>query len=261
MIFVHDISPELVRVGEYAIRWYGLLFAAGILLNYFFLRWVWKREKYGLERLDSLVVYLAVAMVLGARLGHVLFYNASYFWEHPLEILMIWKGGLSSHGAAIGVLVAYALWTRVKKVKFSKYVDAAIIAFPLTSGFVRLGNFMNSEIVGVRADGDFGVVFSRLGETFARHPVQLYEAGVCFAVFAVLVVVYKKYYKKLPAMFLLNLYLGLYFIGRFFVEEWKDLHTLPADFPLSMGQVLSLPFIIASAIYFVWVYPRLGRRE
>lgn len=260
-MFIQNLSPEIVRFGPFAIRWYGILFVIGIFLAYLVIRLIFKKQRYKLEHLDSLVIYLFFGLVIGARLGHVLFYNAKYFFSNPLEILKIWNGGLASHGAAIGVLIAYLIWIKIYKVKFTKYVDALVIGFPLVSAFVRIGNFFNSEIVGTRTDSALGVVFKRLGEDFPRHPVQLYAAFFKLLIFAVLFLIYKKYYKKTPYLFFLFLYMGLYFIERFFIEFWKDLHVLPESFPLSMGQLLSVPFILASGIYFVFFFPKQKKRK
>ncbi len=193
-------------------------------------------------------------MVVGARLGHIVFYDLAYYMANPLDIFMIWEGGLASHGAAIGVFVAYLLWIWVHKKKFSLYSDLIVIGFPVAAGFVRIGNFFNSEIVGRPTNGSWGVVFERLREDFPRHPSQLYEAGLSFAIFAVLLVVYLKCFKKLPPLFILFLYVGLYFITRFFVEFWKARHVLDYEIPLSMGQWLSILPVLIAIGYFIYVY-------
>jgi phosphatidylglycerol---prolipoprotein diacylglyceryl transferase len=260
-MLIHNISPELIAVGPLTIHWYGLLFVVGVVMTYLVLRSIYAEQKYKLEDLDSVGIYLFIGLVLGARLGHIVFYNFDYFWSNPVEIFKIWNGGLASHGAAIGVLVAYFIWIAVHKVKFFKYADALVVGFPLVAAFVRLGNFVNSEIVGTPTDSKFGVIFMRLGETFGRHPVQLYSALMNALLFVVMVVVYKKYYKKSPSGFFLFLYMALYFVGRFIVEFWKDLHAMPADFPLSMGQTLSIVPILIAAIYFIFYFPKLNKRK
>ncbi len=260
MIFVNNLDPQLVEYGILDIRWYGLTFLLGILLNYAYSFWVFKREKKPVSDLDSLAVYLVIGLIIGARLGHVIFYQPEYFFSHPLEILKVWNGGLASHGAAIGILVAYLIWLKVNKVKFTKYADLMVLGIPLTAMFVRIGNFFNSEIVGVPTWGDYGVVFARLGEDFPRHPAQLYEALLSLIIFVVMFFVYKNYYKKTPNLFFVFLYMLLYFGGRFFVEFYKDLHIMPESFPLSMGQVLSLLPILLALIYFIVYFPRLKKR-
>jgi prolipoprotein diacylglyceryl transferase len=253
-MFIHNISPELFSIGPATVRWYGLLFVIGIILNYFFTMWVFKRENYPLKDLDSIAIYLLVGLVVGARFGHIVFYNLPYFLENPIEIFQIWKGGLASHGAAIGVLVAYLVWILVHKIQFTKYADYFVLGMPITAGFVRIGNFFNSEIIGRPTDSSWGVVFQKLGEEVPRHPSQIYEALLSFGIFIILFILYKKYNSKLPKLFILFTYTFLYFLTRFIVEFWKEKHIITDDFPLSQGQLLSiLPVLIAFA-YFIYLF-------
>lgn len=252
-MFYHDISPILLELGPLQLRWYGLMFVIGLILTFLVLVWIFKREKLRLIDLESVAIYLFVGMVVGARFGHIVFYDLDYYLANPLDILAIWKGGLASHGAAIGVLVAYLLWIWIHKKKFTLYSDLLVIGFPITAGFVRIGNFFNSEIVGRATDGSWGVVFQRLNEDFPRHPSQLYESGLSFAIFVVLFVVYLKWFKKLPPLFILFLYVFLYFITRFLVEFWKERHVLSYDIPLSMGQWLSILPVLIALGYFGWM--------
>lgn len=249
MVFVNNIDPELLNYGFVHIRWYGVMFLTGIILNYLILRWTFKKNKYRVEDLDSIAVYLFVGLIVGARLGHIIFYEPQYYLEHPVQILKIWNGGLASHGAAIGVFLAYLTWVIVHKIDFKKYADILVLGMPVTAMFVRIGNFFNSEIVGIKSE-KIGVIFKKLGEDFPRHPAQLYEAVLSFAVFFIMFFIYKKWSKKTPKLFYVFLYMLLYFAGRFVIEFWKDLHGLPADFPLSTGQVLSILPIVLSLGYF-----------
>ncbi|MFA6305446.1 MAG: prolipoprotein diacylglyceryl transferase [Candidatus Gracilibacteria bacterium] len=256
MVFINNISPEIFRAGELSLRWYGVFFALGIALSYVFIRWVFKKEKFKVEDLDSIAIYLFFGLLIGARLGEVLFYDPKFFFANPSEILKTWHGGLSSHGATIGLFVAYVLWTKIHKISFSKYVDALAMGIPITAFFVRIGNFFNSEIVGYKMAeaGEkvfgVGVIFKKLGEDFPRHPAQLYEAFLLLIVFVSMLFVYKKWRKKISKLFFLFFFVGVYFLGRFFIEFYKDLHVLPESFPLSMGQVLSGVPIILAIIYF-----------
>lgn len=259
MIFYHNLSPIIFSIGPLDLRWYGLLFATGILLTYLLVSWIFKKEKYPIKDLDSLVLYLFVGLVVGARLGHIVFYNFDYFMANPVEILKIWHGGLASHGAAIGLFLAYWLWSVVHKVKFSKYIDAFAIGVPVAAIFVRIGNFFNSEIIGKPTNGDWGVVYQKLAEDFPRHPVQLYESFGALAIFVIMFWIYKKYGSKMPKMFYLFSLLGLYFAMRFVAEFWKQRHIVPESFPLSMGQMLSIgPFLIA-LIYFLFFFKKASR--
>ncbi len=245
MIFQHNISSILVSLGAVDIRWYGLMFASGILLSYLLIAWVFKKEKLEIKDLDSITVYLFVGIIVGARLGHIIFYNLDYFSKHPLEIFAIWNGGLASHGATIGLFIAYWLWCKVHKQPFTKFLNPIVIGIPVAAMFVRIGNFFNSEIVGVPTNGNWGVVFQRLGEDFPRHPSMLYEAVLNLFILILFIAIYKRKAGKVGGFFFLGMYLVLYFGGRFVLEFFKDLHTLPAEFPLSMGQVLSiLPVLI-----------------
>lgn len=261
MTFINNLDPILFAAGPLEVRWYGLFFALGLLLAYLVTAWVFKREKIANSDLDSLVLYLFVGIVVGARLGHVLFYDFAYFFSHPFEILKVWNGGLASHGATIGIALALVIWVKIKKKKFVKYSDLLAIGIALAAAFVRIGNYFNSEIIGKPTNGDWGVVFKRLGEDFPRHPSQIYEAGLSFAIFAIMFWVYKKYFKKLPKWFMSALFLMLYFLTRFFVEMFKERQALPTDFPLSMGQVLSIVPILIAAVYFAFILPKQIKKD
>lgn len=261
MIFTNNIEPVLFSVGGLSVHWYGLFFALGIVFTYVFLTRAFKRHGDPQEHLDSLAIYLFLGLLIGARLGHVFFYEAEYYLAEPLKILQVWNGGLASHGALIGLFAAYFIWLKVHKVKFAKYADLIVVPLGVTAACVRLGNFFNSEIIGKPTDGNWGVVFQKLGEVFPRHPVQLYEAVMNLAIFAVMYLMYRKYYRGMaegaagskPKLFFLFLFLLLYFSGRFLLEFFKDLHgPLPADFPLSMGQVLSIVPVVVAAGWFGW---------
>lgn len=258
MTFTHNIYPELVNFGPFTIRWYGLLFVAGFILTVLVAYWIFKREKRDIRHLESIALYLLIGMIVGARLGHIFFYNLDYYLANPAEIIMIWHGGLASHGSAIGVLIAYLIWIKVHKVKFSDYADILVIGMPLTAAFVRLGNFLNSEIIGRPTDGSWGVIFVRLSEEFPRHPTQLYEAIISLGIFLILFIVYLKFYHKLPKFFIFFLFMFLYFTTRFGVEFWKERHILSNDFPLSMGQILSILPIIISVGFLIFL---IGKRS
>lgn len=260
MILHNNLDPILFAVGGAEVRWYGLFFALGLIGMYLLTVWIFKREKIELKVLDSLGLYLFMGLIVGARLGHVLFYNFEYFSAHLIDIFKVWNGGLSSHGAAIGVFLAYLLWLFIKKEKFGKYADLMIVGMSLVAICVRIGNYFNSEIIGKATEGGWGVVFEKLGEDFPRHPSQLYEAALSLGIFIVLFVVYKKWYKKLPKLFLFFLYVTLYFVTRFFVEFYKERHILPDEFPLSMGQILSVLPLAIGLLYFGIIIFKKARR-
>lgn len=254
MIFTHNISPILLEFGPIELRWYGLMYAIGLGLFYLVTTWIFKREKLSVKHLDSLVIWLFFGLLIGARLGHVFFYEATYYLANPWQILAIWNGGLASHGGALGIFLGYFGWCRFNKVKFGEYVNAIVVGMPLAAGFVRVGNFFNSEIVGYPTGSDFGVIFARLGEDFARHPVQLYSALFNFVLFGVLLAIYKKWYRKMPKVSLMVVYVFLEFSGRFVLEFWKDLQgPVPEDWGMTTGQFLSVWPVAICLIYFAWL--------
>lgn len=206
--------------------------------------YIFKKENISLEILDKLVIYVAIGTVAGARLGHCFFYDFDYYSQHPFEILQIWKGGLASHGAAIGILLA--LFFFVKKVSTKSYwwvVDRVVITVALASFFIRLGNLMNSEIIGSVTNVPWAFIFlSEDGEP--RHPSQLYEAICYLTLFLILMGIYLKKGTQLKEGFLFGLFLVLMFTTRFFMEFIK---AEQVDFEkgmlINMGQILSLPMI------------------
>jgi len=261
MIFTNNIDPIFLSLGGLQIHWYGLFFAAGIVFCYLFLMRNFAKRGYPVELVDSLAIYLFFGLLIGARLGQVFFYEPDYFLANPIEILKVWHGGLASHGAAIGLLIAYLIWLKAHKVKFSKYVDLLVVPMPVAAACVRIGNFFNSEIIGNPTNENYGVIFKKLGEDFPRHPAQLYEGLLCLFTFGVLYFLYKKYYGKLPPMFILFTFIFVYFLGRFGLEYFKDLHgPLPTDFPLSMGQVLSILPVLLAVGYYGWVMLKAQRK-
>ena len=260
MSFVNNIDPVALSVGPLEVRWYGVLFALGIGLNYLVLQWAFKREGEKEAKLESVAMWLFFGLLIGARLGHVLFYEWDYYGENLLEILYVWQGGLASHGAIIGLFVSMLLWARAKKVgraDFWKFLDLVSLAMPLTGMFVRLGNFANSEIVGRTWDGPLAVVFSAWGETYGRHPVQLYEALMNLLVFTVVMVLYRRRgLSGVPRGTYVVMVLGLYFVGRFLAEFFKERFVVDVGLALSMGQILSLGGLGLVAGLGVWAWKR-----
>jgi len=251
MVFYHNIDPVLLNIGPLTLRWYGIMFALGLFSAYLVTYYIFKREKKDIKLLDSLVFYIFFGVLIGARMGEVLFYNFDYFLHNPLKVFYVWEGGLASHGAAIGILVAFLLWLKVKNLKFSDFADKIAVSIPIAAGFVRIGNFFNSEIMGKVSGSDYGVVFQKLGEDFPRHPSQLYESIIAFSIFGILFFLYKNC-KKLPKNFLVTLFVFLYFSTRFLIEFVKEKQVMSDSSLLSMGQILSiLPVLIAFVYFFV----------
>ena len=249
-----NIDPVLIELGPLEIRYYGLFFALSLLLAYFLARHLSAQKKLSLEKLDELFLFLVIGLILGARLGHAVFYNFSYFISNPLEIFQVWHGGLASHGGAIGALAGYGffMWkehratrkkkSRARRLPFLAYADIIALAATIPVGMIRLGNFFNSEIVGRVTDVPWSVQFLRVDE-LTRHPSQIYEFLIGAGLLAILYTLWRKGYHKKPG-FLTGLMITLYFAARFLVEFVKEYPTHDWAAQLTTGQLLSIPFFL-----------------
>ncbi|NLV18580.1 MAG: prolipoprotein diacylglyceryl transferase [Bacteroidetes bacterium] len=248
-----DVNPEIFRIGSFAIRWYGLLFASSFLFGYIIMLRIFRNENLSDALLDKLTIYMAVGTIVGARLGHCLFYEPAYYLAHPLEILMTWRGGLASHGAAIGILLALWLFDRKEKKDFTWTIDRIAIVVALSGFFIRMGNLMNSEIYGVETTVPWGFVFLRNGENAPKHPTQIYEALAYLFIFLLL---FRLYWRKKGEHIqgtLISLALILIFLARFFIEFLKeDQVAFEAGMKLNMGQLLSIPFFLMGVAWFYY---------
>lgn len=248
-----NVNPEIFRIGNFAVRWYGLLFASGFVFGYYIMRRIFKNEGLGEATLDRLTVYMAVGTIVGARLGHCFFYEPQYYLAHPIEILKVWHGGLASHGAAIGILLALWLFVRKEKKPFIWVIDRIVIVVALAGVLIRLGNLMNSEIYGVETTLPWGFVFLRNGENAPKHPTQIYEALAYLITFGILMRIYWKNLGKQRPGLLFGVFLVLVFGSRFLVEYIKeDQVAFESGMKLNMGQWLSIPLIIAGIVILVW---------
>lgn len=257
-----NVDPEIFRIGNFAIRWYGLLFASGFVFGYIIMKRIFANEGFSDATLDRLTVYVAIGTIVGARLGHCFFYEPSYYLAHPVEILKVWHGGLASHGAAIGILIALWLFARKEKKPFIWAIDRVVIVVALAGALIRLGNLMNSEIYGVETTLPWGFVFLRNHETVPKHPTQIYEALAYLITFSVLMRVYWKNKGKQKAGLLFGLFLIMVFGFRFFVEYVKeDQVAFEAGMKLNMGQLLSIPFILGGIAILVWAFTRKPAAE
>lgn len=247
-----NVSPDIFSIGPITIRWYGLLFAMSFIVGYQIMVIIFKRENKSEHDLNDLVWYMILGTVLGARLGHCLFYNPDYYLSHPLEILQIWKGGLASHGAAIGIITALVLYARKKKeISFLWVIDRIVITVALSGFFIRLGNLFNSEIIGKPTNGNWGFVFVSV-DNIPRHPAQLYEAIAYLLIFIFLLTFYFRVKGKFKSGLLFGLFLITVFGFRFFVEFLKENQSIfEQNLFLNMGQLLSIPFVILG-IYFLF---------
>lgn len=257
-----DVSPEIFHIGGLSVRYYGLLFAVGFLGGYYILERFFKRENIEQAWLDKLFIYVMVATVLGARLGHVFFYSWDYYSQHPGEILQIWKGGLASHGGAIGILIGVWLYSRnITKKSPIWTLDRMVVPVALAGALIRLGNLMNSEIIGRPTDVPWAFQFLRAdveNPLLGRHPSQLYEAACYVVVFVVLMYLYWRTDARNKQGLLFGVFLIGVFAARFFIEFLKEnQEAFEQGMTFNMGQLLSLPFVIAG----IWYLLKALKRE
>lgn len=253
---------EGLDLGIITLHYYSLMFLIAFGLGWYIMKSIYTRENIPIEKLDSLFIYTVLATLIGARLGHVIFYDWAYFQDHLLEIFLPVRfepefeftgfRGLASHGAAIGIIIAMYLYRRRVLDKPVLWILDRIV-IPVASGgiFVRIGNFMNSEIIGKPTNSDYGVIFQKLGEDFPRHPAQLYESVCYLLIFILLWYLYWKTEKRFKTGYLFGLFLVLLWTVRFFVEFYKEPQTDRDLWLLNMGQWLSIPFILAG-FYFMY---------
>ncbi len=260
-LFIHwNVDPVIFNIGSFGLRWYSLGFLLAFILGYYIMNKMFLREKVETKYLDSLVIYMFVAVLVGARLGHCLFYEPDYFLtsEHWLEIFLPFNmktgqftgyQGLASHGAAIAILVAIWLFYRKYKMNVWWILDRLVIVVALGGAFIRLGNLFNSEIYGFETSLPWGFIFERNGETVPKHPTQLYESLSYLIIFTVCYLVYRKKDGKLHNGRLFGWWLVTLFGMRFLIEFVKEEQVdFEKGMTLDMGQWLSVPFILAGIL-------------
>lgn len=249
-----NVNPEIFNIGGFGVRWYGLFFALSFYLGYMIIERFFKKENVSLDLLDSLATYMIIATVVGARLGHVLFYQPDYYFSHPVEILKIWEGGLASHGAAIGIIIALWLFSRKYNKTFFWTIDRIVVVVALAGFFIRMGNLMNSEIYGTVTNLPWGFIFAhdKMGDGLPHHPTQIYEGLSYLAIFGYLLWYYLKKNGKPIEGYLFGMFLILVFGVRFLVEFIK-LPQVDAEqnYILDLGQILSIPLILAGG-WILW---------
>lgn len=252
-------SIEAFSIGGFAMRWYALCWLIGLLSAYFIVRKLYKEQKIKDELFDPLFVYCFVGILVGARLGHCIFYEPDYFLssgKHIVEMIVPirfladggWKftgyAGLASHGGTLGLIAALWLYVRRTKLPIWQVLDNIAIATPVTACFIRLGNLMNSEIIGKVTDVPWAFVFEQV-DMQPRHPGQLYEAIVYALLFFIGWYLYRHMPQKVGTGFFFGLCLTYIFTARFFIEYTKEVQeAFEASLPIDMGQILSIPFII-----------------
>jgi phosphatidylglycerol:prolipoprotein diacylglycerol transferase len=245
MIPYPKINPEIVRIGPFAVRWYGLMYLLGFAVSYLLVKYQIKKKSLQLPKdfLDSLYSYIILGLLLGARMGYVLFYDLPSYLRHPLEIFAVWHGGMSFHGGLIGCIIAGILFTRKFKVDFWKTADLVIVTAPIGLGLGRLGNFINGELYGRVSDVPWAMVFPS-GGALPRHPSQLYEFFLEGVV--LFIILWKLKDRDLRPGVLTALFLILYGIFRFFIEFFRqpDVQLGFILGPFTMGQLLSSAMIL-----------------
>lgn len=254
---VWNPNIELCRFFGFPLRYYSLLWVIGLAAAYFLVRKYYKDMKIGSERFEPLFIYCFFGILIGARLGHCIFYDPGYYFsslEHFIEMLLpisftpklhlTGYQGLASHGGTIGIFIGILLYCRKYRVRLLTTLDLVCVATPLTACCIRLGNLMNSEIIGKATGTDWGFVFVQLGENFPRHPSQLYEAIAYFIIFIAISLIYRKNRKLVGTGFYIGFCLTTIFLFRFFVEFTKEVQEAWEEaLPIDMGQILSIPFV------------------
>lgn len=232
-------------VGPIAPRWYGLMFACAFFFGYLMGSSLLKRYGVSAGDIDRLLIYIMVSTVIGARLGHVIFYDLEYYLMNPHLIPQVWTGGLASHGAAIAIPIALWLYARkTKGVNFLSVTDRVITGVAVGGFFIRFGNFFNSEILGRPTDLPWAIIFARMDE-LPRHPTMLYESLWCIVVLLAVLWVYRAFQGRPPQGAMFGVFLITLFTGRFFLEFTKIPQAeFAADWAINMGQWLSIPFVV-----------------
>ncbi len=259
-----NIDPAILHIGGFELRWYSLLFVSGFILGWYIMKSFFVREKISTDLLDPMLYMLLICTIVGARLGHCLFYQPDYYlgsWKGFLEIFMPWKGGLASHGGTLALLLG--IWWYARKYgpkndfDFVWVLDHLVIPVSFAACFIRLGNLFNSEIYGGPTTLPWGFVFERNGETVPCHPTQLYEAGTYLLLGCVLMWLYWKKLDKVYRGTFVGIFLTVCFGARFLIEFIKnDQVEFEADMVLNMGQLLSIPFVLLGIGFLVYAYTR-----
>ncbi len=252
-------DPEIFHIGSFAVRWYGLLFAAGFLVGFFIMQRFFRKEKIPLKVLDQLTTYMVIATIIGARLGHCFFYEPAYYFRHPFDILKIWEGGLASHGATIAILIAIVIFSRRQNLSYWWVLDRVVVVTALAGFFIRMGNLMNSEIFGKVTDVPWAFIYENAADKSQsfqpRHPTQIYEGLSYLLIFVLLLWIYYKKDGKPREGSLISLFMLCVFGVRFFIEFLKEPQVnFEAGMTLNLGQWLSIPFILAGAIGLFLIY-------
>jgi prolipoprotein diacylglyceryl transferase len=265
LLAIHwHVDPVLFHIGKFGLRWYSLLFVSGFILGWFIFKWFFKREGIDEKLLDPLLYTLLIGTIVGARLGHCLFYQPDYYLgslKGFLEIFMPWKGGLASHGGAIALIIAM-IWFAARYGKkynfdFVWIMDHLAIAVAFAAAFIRLGNLFNSEIYGNITSLPWGFIFDLEGETEPKHPTQLYESLSYLLLGIFLILLYKFKLSKTFRGTYIGVFLIICFGMRFLIEFIKEPQVaFEESMALNMGQLLSIPFVLLGIGFLIYAYIR-----
>ncbi|MGZ3884347.1 MAG: prolipoprotein diacylglyceryl transferase [Bacteroidia bacterium] len=266
LLFINwDVDPEMFTIPgiNWPVRWYGMMWALAFIFSHFIMNRIYKAEGRTEKELDLLTLYIILGTILGARLGHCLFYDPEYYLAHPLDILKIYQGGLASHGGAIGIITGMWLYCRKTKESWLWIFDRLVVVVPLAGAMIRFGNLMNSEIVGKITNVPWGFKFLNNDEDAAnllrngipipvRHPAQLYEALYCVILFFVMYYLWKNKRDQFGRGFMFGFFCVVLWTERFLDEFVKENQVEFEDsLSLNMGQILSIPFILVG-IFMIW---------
>jgi prolipoprotein diacylglyceryl transferase len=252
-------SEVMFHIGSFGIRWYSMCWLVGLFLGYLLMQRLYKQQQIPEEKFEPLFLYIFISVLVGARLGHCLFYQPDYFlssWDHIVEMFIpmhhmpdgSWKftgyEGLASHGGVIGMIIAILLYSRNMKLNVWTVLDNFGLVSCVTATFIRLGNLMNSEIIGKVTDVPWAFIFQRVDQ-YPRHPGQLYEAIAYTIFFFIIYAIYRRHRERVGTGYYFGLCLTLIFVARFLIEYTKDIQVdFESGMLLDMGQILSIPFII-----------------
>ena len=257
-------NPVLFQLGFFAVRWYRLMFLIGFTIGYYIIYKMFKHEGARQVWIDKLLIYVAIATIVGSRLGHVFFYQWDYYSQHPLDIIKIWEGGLASHGGTIGIIIAILLYSKYVTKKSPIWTfDRLVVPVALVGALIRIGNLFNHEIYGHDTTLPWGFRFIEnlhgwmAGAdpifTAPCHPTQIYEALAYLALFSLLMVMYWKYNCQERKGLIFGVFLTWLFSARFFIEFIKNVQVeFEEGMALNMGQWLSVPFIIAGVVLIIY---------
>ena len=259
-----NIDPVILHIGGFQLRWYSILFVSGFILGWYIMKSFFQREKISTDLLDPMLYMLLICTIVGARLGHCIFYQPDYYfgsWEGFWEIFMPWRGGLASHGGTIAIILGiwwYARrYGRKNDFDFVWVIDHLVIPTAFAACFIRLGNLFNSEIYGIPTTLPWGFIFERNGETLPCHPTQLYEAGTYLLLGLFLMWLYWKKLDKLYRGTFVGIFMIVCFGSRFLIEFIKnDQVAFEADRVLNQGQLLSIPFVLLGIGMLIYAYKK-----